>query len=256
MNEQLKDFLGIVFRIVKWVVTGIILIFVPFLAVWLGSMWLEDLIFHNSTDIYFFHRDPMGNIVTILLAILIMSLIVTTIPTREQKRVGFARTKKFKRKIITYIGICVLLLIWDATNHIKVNQEGITTSSYFGLVQHSYKWTDLKEIQTGYHSSERNGFHPEYNVILKNDRKLDLWSWSLSNKIGHRTTDGIITANQIERAKAILYIHEQVKKNIPDRVKSGKCISKTAKETLEKMYADAKVENDVLALFQTCQPKF
>lgn len=256
MNDQLKDFIGIVFRIVKWVVTGIILIFVPFLVVWLGSMWLEDLLFHSSTDLYFYHRSPMGNIVTIILAILIMGLIVTAIPTREQKKSGRVRTKNYKRKVGIYLTVCLLLLIWDATNHVSVKQSGITTSKYFGLQTKHYNWTDIKEIRIGYRSSETNGFHPEFHIEFNDDVRLDLWSWSLSNKIQQKETTGFITADSLERARAILYSYEQIKQNAPDRLKPGKCITKHAKETIENMYADAKVENSVLALYSLCPAKF
>lgn len=256
MNDQLKDFIGIVFRIVKWVVTGIILIFVPFLVVWLGSMWLEDLLFHSRTDLYFYHRSPIGNIVTIILAILIMGLIVTAIPTREQKRSGNVRTKNYKRKVGIYLTVCLLLLVWDTTNHVTVNQSGITTSSFFGLQTKQYKWNDIKDVRVGYRSSETNGFHPEFHVVFKDDVRIDLWSWSLSNKIQQKETNGFITADPLERARAILYTHEQIKQNASDRLKPGKCITTKAKENIEKMYADAKVENGVLALYTLCPAKF
>ncbi|SFX46015.1 hypothetical protein SAMN04487866_10894 [Thermoactinomyces sp. DSM 45891] len=255
MSDQLKDFIGIVFRIVKWMVTGVILIFVPFLVVWLGSMWIEGLLFHNSTDLYFYYRSPTGNIVTILLALLIMGLIVTAIPTREQKRSGQSRNKKYKRKVGIYLAVCLLLSIWDTTTHVSVNQSGINVASLFGIQTEQYKWTDIKEVYAGFRSNESNGFHPEYYVTFQDGEKIDLWSWSLSNKIQQKETDGFITANRLERAKAILYMNEQIKQNIPERLKPGKCLTKKAKEEIEKMYSDAKVESSVLELYTLCPGK-
>ncbi|MDQ0417766.1 TM2 domain-containing membrane protein YozV [Croceifilum oryzae] len=252
MSDQLKDFIGIVFRIVKWVVMGVILIFVPFLLVWLGSMWIEGLFFHSNTDLYFYYRSPMGNIVTILLALLIMGLIVTAIPTREQKRSGQARNKRYKQKVGIYVVVCLLLSIWDTTTHVSVNQSGIKVASLFGIQTKEYKWTEIKEVRAGFRASDSNGFQPEYHVTFQDGDKIDLWSWSLSNKIQQKETAGFITASRLERAKAILYMNEQIKQNIPDRLKSGKCLTKKAKEEIEKMYTDAKVESSVLELYTLC----